>query len=168
MSLAERIAMPAMCRQTQSAAASIVRAHYETGYAAGMTVAAGAPGPAVAAIGERLLDRVDELATELTEVIRRDEPFYSAGGVVPAEDLRASVRDNLVHILSRFAGRPTPGLEPPRATGRRRAEQGVPLAVILHAYRVAGKFIWAAILAEAEPATSATTALLRRRHPSCG
>jgi hypothetical protein len=111
-------------------------------------------------IGERLLVRVDELATDLTALIRSTEPFYSAGGVVPAEDLRNSVLDNLIHILSRFAGRQTPGLEPPRATGRRRAEQGVPLAVILHAYRIAGKFLWAAILAEAESSDSTPTALL--------
>jgi hypothetical protein len=115
---------------------------------------------AVALIGERLLDRVDALATELTELIRGTESFYSAGGVVPAPDLYSSVHDNLTHILSRFAGRPTPGLEPPRATGRRRAEQGVPVAVILHAYRIAGKFLWAAILAEAERADSAPMALL--------
>jgi hypothetical protein len=118
------------------------------------------PGPAVALIGERLLGRVDPLATELTEVIRSTESFYGAGGVVPADDLRASVRDNLVHILSRLAGHPMPGLQPPRATGRRRAEQGVPLPVILHAYRIAGKFIWAAILAEAAGDESAATALL--------
>jgi hypothetical protein len=104
---------------------------------------------AVAAIGERLLGRVDELATELTDLIRGTEPFYRAGGTVPADDLRASVLDNLILILSRFAGRPRPGLEPPRETGRRRAEQGVPLAEILHAYRIAGKFLWAAILTEA-------------------
>jgi hypothetical protein len=116
--------------------------------------------PGVAAIGERLLDRVDHLTTELSTLIRRTEAFYGAGGVVPAEDLRVSVRDNLVHILSRFAGRPKPGLEPPRATGRRRAEQGVPLPVILHVYRIAGKFIWAAILAEAAGTGSAATALL--------
>jgi hypothetical protein len=41
------------------------------------------------------------------------------------------------------------GLEPPRTTGRRRADQGVPLPVVLHAYRIAGKFIWAAVLGEA-------------------
>jgi len=117
-------------------------------------------GPTVAAIGERLLGRVDELAAELTALIRQTEPFYGDGGVVPPDDLRASVLDNLVHILSRFAGHPTPGLEPPRATGRRRAEQGVPLAVILHAYRIAGKFLWAAILTEAESSDSSPVALL--------
>jgi hypothetical protein len=114
----------------------------------------------VAVIGERLLDRVDDLAAELTEVIRRAEPFYFAGDVVPTDDLRTSVRNNLVHILGQLAGRPKPGAEASRATGRRRAEQGVPLPVILHAYRIAGKFIWAAILAEAAGDKSAATALL--------
>jgi hypothetical protein len=125
-----------------------------------MTWQSEAPAPAVAAIGRRLLDRVEDLATELTDVIRRAEPFYRSGGVVPVEDLRSSVLNNLVHILSQLSGSPMPGLEPPRATGRRRAEQGAPLPVILHAYRVAGKFIWAAILAEAANDEVATTALL--------
>ncbi len=116
--------------------------------------------PAVAAIGDRLLERVDDLATELTEVIRRAEPFYFAADIVPVDDLRSSVRNNLVHILGLLAGRSGLGAEASRATGRRRAEQGVPLPVILHAYRIAGKFIWAAILAEASEDGSATTALL--------
>src|SRR5437867_2634255 len=90
------------------------------------------PAPAVAAIGERLLARVDDLAAELTQVIRKAEPFYRTSGLVPVEDLRASVRDNLTHILGQLSGRPLPRQEPPRATGRRRAEQGVPLPVILH------------------------------------
>jgi hypothetical protein len=114
----------------------------------------------VTAIARRLLDRVDPLATELAGVIRDAEPFYRTGGVVPGEDLRISVRDNLAHILGQLAGDPLPGLEPPRETGRRRADQGVPLPVVLHAYRVAGKFIWSAILVEAEGDEVATTALL--------
>ncbi len=118
-----------------------------------------AASPAVAAIGARLLNRVDAMAAELAEVIRAAEPFYRTGPV-PVEDLRASVRDNLMHILSQLSGRPMPGLEPPRETGRRRAEQGVPLPVVLHAYRVAGKFIWAAVLAEAAGDPTSTTELL--------
>jgi PucR C-terminal helix-turn-helix domain/GGDEF-like domain len=125
-----------------------------------MTRPGGSEASPVAVVGERLLGRVDELATELSDLIRGTEAYYSAQGAVPPEDLRASVRDNLVHILSRFAGHPTPGLEPARATGRRRAEQGVPLPVILHAYRIAGKFIWAAILAEAAVTGSPQSALL--------
>src|SRR5258705_56555 len=60
-------------------------------------------GPAVAVIGERLLDRVELLAMDLTALIRGTEPFYNSGGVVPAQDLYSSVRDNLVHILSGVA-----------------------------------------------------------------
>ena len=113
------------------------------------------PGPAVSAVGERLLTRVDALADELAVVIRTAEPFYDAGTSVPAEDLRGSVRDNLLYILSRLAGRPSPGLGAPRATGRRRAEQGAPLPAILHSYRVAGTFIWSALLDEADDSTAA-------------
>jgi PucR C-terminal helix-turn-helix domain/GGDEF-like domain len=119
-----------------------------------------APAPVVAAIGERLLLRVDDMATDLTRVIQEAEQFYRQGGVVPDNDLRASVRDNLAHILGHLAGHPRRGLRAPRATGQRRAEQGVPLPAILHAYRVAGKYIWAAILAEAAGDEAATSALL--------
>src|SRR5256714_5993926 len=113
------------------------------------------PGPAVSAVGERLLARVDRLADELTAVIRKAEPFYDAGATVPAEDLRGAVRDNRVYILTRRAGRPSPGRGAPRAPGRRRAEQGAPLPAILHSYRVAGTFIWSAILDEAAEANAA-------------
>jgi PucR-like helix-turn-helix protein/diguanylate cyclase with GGDEF domain len=118
------------------------------------------PDPAVATVALRLLERIEVLATELTDVIRKAEPFYDNGGVVSVEDLRTSVRHNLAHILSRLSGRPVPGLEPPRVTGRRRAEQAVPLPAVLHSYRVAGTFIWASILAEAAGDEVATTALL--------
>jgi hypothetical protein len=117
------------------------------------------PGPAVSAVGERLLTRVDALADELAAVIRKAEPFYDAGTTVPAEDLRGSVRDNLLYILSRLAGRPSPGLGAPRATGRRRAEQGAPLPAILHSYRVAGTFVWSAILDEAAAEANAAALL---------
>lgn len=105
--------------------------------------------PVIAGICERLLGRVESLAAELTEVIKRAESFYGSGDVVNTEDLYASVLDNLVHILTRLAGRPRRALTAAQATGRRRAEQGVPLPPILRAYRVAGKFIWEAILTEA-------------------
>jgi PucR C-terminal helix-turn-helix domain/GGDEF-like domain len=103
------------------------------------------PGPIVAAIGERLLGRIEEIADELTRVIRKAEPLYDTGAVVSTEDLRGSIRHNLGYILSRLAGRPSPGLEAPRATGSRRAEQGAPLPAILHSYRVAGTYLWTTI-----------------------
>jgi hypothetical protein len=119
----------------------------------------GLPGPA-AEVGERLLGRIEELATELTGLIRRAEPFYDKDNVVSADDLRGSVRNNLTYILYRLAGRPTPGLEAARATGRRRAEQGAPLPAILHSYRVAGTAIWSAILEDGLAHGGDTAALL--------
>jgi hypothetical protein len=118
------------------------------------------PPPAVAAIGERLLGRIEVLADELTGAIRTAEPFYSASDAVPVKDLRGSVRDNLRYILSRLAGRKAPGLDAARATGGRRAEQGAPLPAILHSYRVAGTFIWAAVLEDGLAAGSTAEALL--------
>ncbi len=118
------------------------------------------PTPAVKAIGERLLGRVDDLAAELSAAIRRAEPSYDADHLVPVDDLRASVRNNLVHILDRLAGRPGSDLSAARATGRRRAEQGAPLPAILHSYRVAATFLWAVVLAEAAGDEAAAAALL--------
>jgi len=120
----------------------------------------GLPGPAVMAIGERLLGRIEVLSDGLSAAIRAAEPFYDEGAAVPAGDLRGSVRDNLDYILRRLAGRPSPGLDAARATGRRRAEQGAPLPAILHSYRVAGTFIWAAILEDGLAHDSTAEALL--------
>jgi hypothetical protein len=118
------------------------------------------PGPAVAAIGDRLLGTIEPLADQLTEVIRAAEPIYDKGNVVPVADLRESVLDNLRYILNRLAGRGLPGLEAPRATGRRRAEQGAPLPAILHSYRVAGTFIWSAIVEDSRSHGGAAESLL--------
>jgi hypothetical protein len=116
--------------------------------------------PAFAAIGERLLSRMDDLGEELTGVIRREEPFYDTGYIVATDDLRLSIRNNLYYILTRLAGRPSPGLDAPRATGRRRAEQGAPLPAILHSYRVAGTFLWSKILDEGMSTDNDAKALL--------
>src|SRR5581483_5857308 len=98
----------------------------------------------IAPIAERLLGRADQLADELTAAIRPADPSYDADSLVPVDDLRTSVRNNIVYIFTRLAGgRQAPGLAPARATGRRRAEQGAPLPAILHSYRVAGTFLWA-------------------------
>src|SRR5438067_2509147 len=114
----------------------------------------------IVAIAERLLGRADALADELTAAIRRAEPSYDADNLVPVEDLRTSVRNNVVYIFTRLAGgRQAPGLAPARATGRRRAEQGAPLPAILHSYRVAGTFLWSAVLDAASPADRAEALL---------
>jgi hypothetical protein len=89
----------------------------------------------------QLLDRADALAAELVDQILADDPTY--GGRVPADDLRTSVRDNICEVIRAVAGAADDRrLDPPRATGRRRAEQGLPLESLLHSYRIGGRLIW--------------------------
>jgi hypothetical protein len=115
----------------------------------------------VQALSRILLTTVDDLATELTDRIRRAEPQYRDGEAVPVHELWESCRRNLEHILIQLAGDARPGVEAARRTGRRRAEQGVPLPAILHAYRIGGRFIWDTLVAHSEDNEVAREALLR-------
>lgn len=117
--------------------------------------------PTVRAISEALLDRLDELGSQLVERIRRAEALYRDGQAVSPTDLFESCRDNIERILLQLAGNRPAGIEAARTTGRRRAEQGVPLPAILHAYRIGGRYIWETFLAEAGPSAPAREALLQ-------
>jgi hypothetical protein len=94
----------------------------------------------------RLLRSVDDLADELTQDIVSGEHSYAESTLLTHEVLRAIVRDNLHTVLMALQGAPTT-LDAPRAAGRLKAEQGIPLDALLHAYRLAGRFIWDRLLA---------------------
>jgi len=117
--------------------------------------------PSVRALSRDLLTKVDDLATQLADHIQAAESLYRGERVVPTGDLWQSCRHNLEHILTQLAGDALSNVEPARATGRRRAEQGVPLPAILHAYRVGGRFVWDSLLAHADTSDTARDALLR-------
>ncbi|WP_146075330.1 CdaR family transcriptional regulator [Streptomyces sp. Ru71] len=101
----------------------------------------------VAQVG-RLLSEVDRLAEDLTEEILGGEHAYAESTLLGRDRLRAAVRDNLATLFTALQGRPTT-LDAPRAAGRMKAEQGIPLAALLHAYRLAGRFIWDRLLSGA-------------------
>lgn len=108
--------------------------------------------PVVAALGQALLDRLESLTDTLVEAILREDPSYSGPGHTPREDLQRSCHDNLDRILRVLTGLSDPMADPfdaPRATGRRRAEQGVPLESVLHAYRVGFRIIWEGLVEQA-------------------
>lgn len=108
--------------------------------------------PAVAALGTAVLARLDALTDDLVEAILDEDPSYSGPGRTSREDLHLSCHDNLQRILQALTGDIDPAVDPfdaPRATGHRRAEQGMPLESVLHAYRVGFRIIWEALLAEA-------------------
>ena len=126
-----------------------------------MTAPAPPVDPTVRAISEALLEQLDELGAKLVERIRHAEALYRHGQPVSATDLFESCRDNIERILLQLAGNRPAGIEAARTTGRRRAEQGVPLPAILHAYRIGGRYIWETFLAQAGPSAPVREALLQ-------
>lgn len=119
--------------------------------------------PAVVVLGKAVVERIDELTDGLVEAILREDPSYSGPGRTPRDDLQRSCHDNLLRILQSLTGDNDPGVDPldaPRATGRRRAEQGMPLESVLHAYRVGFRVIWEGLVTEARRSGDGVEALV--------
>jgi hypothetical protein len=104
--------------------------------------------PVVRRIASGLLEQLGELTDTLVESIRVSEAIYRENSVVPADDLRRSCEDHLSYVLGEMAGlhRDT---RTARQVGRRRAEQGVPLPALLHAYRAGARHIATQLLEQA-------------------
>lgn len=108
----------------------------------------------------RLLVDVDALSEELTVEIMDSEESYAESSLLDRERLRTVVRDNLLALLTVLRGGPST-LAAPRAAGRLKASQGIPLAALLHAYRTAGRFIWERLLLLTSEEESAAQLLLK-------
>ncbi|MEJ2885016.1 PucR family transcriptional regulator [Actinomycetospora aeridis] len=92
-----------------------------------------------------LLEEVDELADRLTARIVEREDVYGLLGVPVHDDLRTTCRASLERLLTQLAGDLPPDVDAGALTvdtGRRRARQGVPLEVVLRAYRQCGRLVW--------------------------
>ncbi|WP_018156144.1 PucR family transcriptional regulator [Demetria terragena] len=98
-----------------------------------------------------LLPRVQELGEAMAERVRCEVRLYRESDVVPPDRLLVSCVDNFRYVLGGLAGTAVLAPDVPRAVGRERAEQGVPYAAVLQAYRVGGRFIWE-VLVEHAPA----------------
>jgi hypothetical protein len=95
--------------------------------------------------------RVGQLADRLVATIEASNPGYRATRLVPRADLWDSCHDNIGRVLELLAtaveGRAAPdesdaAYDAARATGRRRAEQGLPLDDVLRSFRMGGRLIW--------------------------
>ena len=99
--------------------------------------------------------RLEVVTDRLVHTIESGNPGYRSAGVVPHDDLRASCHDNILRVLELLAEAvaddrqaPGPGVaadpayDAARATGRRRAEQGLPLDDVLRSFRLGGRLIW--------------------------
>ena len=119
-------------------------------------VTSGRVSPELATLGRALLEDVEGITDRLVEAILAEDPSYTASGRPTPEDLRRSCHDNLQRILENLADQRDPAsgdpFAAPRSTGHRRAEQGVPLESVLHAYRLGHRTIWEELVAQARGA----------------
>jgi hypothetical protein len=104
----------------------------------------------VTLLAKRVLADLDAVTERLVQAILAADPTYGAGRTT-ADDLRLSCHDNLSRILGGLTNEPAPGdvFDAPHATGERRAQQGMPLEAVLHAYRLGHRIIWDSLVAEA-------------------
>ena len=96
--------------------------------------------PRIVAVCQELLDQLEVFTLEVVHLIRQEEPYYVE--VITMRQLVDSVRPNVVGLLQSVMSNETNTLAAPRRTGRTRAEQQVPLAIVLHAYRLGALHIW--------------------------
>src|SRR5215468_4793535 len=104
-------------------------------------------------VAAEVTEGLSELCERIVGVIVAREAPYGPRGIVVIGDLRGTVRANLTGMLAVLAGTGTVGdgeLSVPRSTGRRRAQQGVPLEAVLRAYSLAGQSLMSALLARAQ------------------
>jgi Arc/MetJ family transcription regulator len=98
----------------------------------------------------RVAIALDDLTDGVVADIMRGEQTYSASGL--SDDiLRRIVRENIDGILQHLLGA-SDSLDAPRMAGRVKAEYGIPMAGLLHAYRLAGLRLWDSMMALATTA----------------
>lgn len=103
-------------------------------------------------LSQRVLTHVASLADRLVQTIQESNPGYRGSRLVPEQDLCRSCHDNLVRIIQLVGGEARQGqqyYDAARATGRRRAEQGLPLDDLLRSFRVGGRLVWESLVDEA-------------------
>jgi hypothetical protein len=104
--------------------------------------------PEISEIAGSVRTRLPDLVDRVVRRILAEIEFYRDREVVSLQDLRDSVASNLESMVAQLTTDQPPDLSSPRLTGRRRAEQGTPLADILHAYRIGFTEFWEAIIEE--------------------
>jgi hypothetical protein len=98
--------------------------------------------PFVQRVAQLLLERLDEVSGQLFDRIVTKDAFYAGVAVSMEDDIRAAIDDNLGQLLRGLTGLEPLDLEYPRELAQRRAGQGVPVAALLHAYRLAAELVW--------------------------
>ncbi|WP_025347105.1 PucR family transcriptional regulator [Nocardia nova] len=93
---------------------------------------------------------IESMTDELVARIAAADSSYAQGGLLTEEQLRSTCLQNLTSILDVLAGTGPLRLRSARDAGRLKAEQGIPIASLLHAYRLGGRLIWEESTARAD------------------
>ncbi len=106
---------------------------------------------ALTGLARARLDDVPVLAEQLMAAIFTDNPEWTDYSPVPREDLWEGCKNYLRRILEILCGEVSgpDGDDVAAAIGRRRAEQGVPLEVMLRTFRLGGRIVWEALVEQA-------------------
>ena len=96
--------------------------------------------PNVVALASALLERLPEFADEMAERICQQVETYRQEEPVPRDDLNRSCRQNLAFGFRSLVDAGPYDLSAPRRTGRLRAAQGAPLAMVLTSYPFESEF----------------------------
>ncbi|MFJ3304228.1 PucR family transcriptional regulator [Streptomyces sp. NPDC086549] len=110
-----------------------------------------------------LLDSVDELTDAAVQKILLSEQDY-ADSRLPVELLRSIVGANIEAILRSEGSDADAGEDAARWAGRIKAERGLPLAGLLHGFRLGGLEIWDWAIARAANGEQASALLHRSSH----
>jgi hypothetical protein len=107
----------------------------------------------VAGVARAVAARLPALTDRIVDHIRTELPAYAAG-LVPRDDLVASVRSNLRLTLIGLAEHRGPTAEEVagrRPLGTQRARQGVPVDALIQAYHIGYRELWAELVATVPP-----------------
>ncbi|HSP75513.1 MAG TPA: hypothetical protein VLO31_04775, partial [Cryobacterium sp.] len=93
-----------------------------------------------------LIDATETLTDAVCAQIVSGEQAYAGNSPLPSDLLRTVVGENIAALIRALLdGQAT--LDAPRRAGQVKAEHGIPMASLLHAYRLAGLHLWEELVA---------------------
>lgn len=98
--------------------------------------------PFVRHVVDALLAQLPAMIDELRRRIAEEDRYYAETTDVMRSEMCQTVEEQLTQIVRSLAGLESLDFDLPRRIARRRADQGVPMAALLHAYRLGGEVLW--------------------------
>jgi hypothetical protein len=98
--------------------------------------------PQLRELAAELLDGIEEFTAAVVAQIRVKVPYYRTEENVAYAENEHAIATNVERVLRSLVGHSPPDVSAAQETGRRRAEQGVPLPIVMAAFRVGFNGIW--------------------------